>query len=151
MAIFEIKYTGINKLLKIKTKAESGLNNMSGVNLKAVIVLEAWVKRNIKAQGRNHDDSKFLWPPLSQMRIRQLQEKGGGSNPPMLQDTGRLISSWQRRANAKQGILKSGVIYSSTHEEGEGRIPQRKIFPTPKQGEKILTPLYRKYVRGLLK
>ena len=148
---FTVEHSGVTRLLKITKKAGEGIRNMRGVNLKAVIVVEQWVKRNIDAQGRLHEDAKFHWPPLSERRRRELEKKGRGSSPAMLNDTSTLRSRWQRRATNQKGELKAGVEYSEDHERGKGGTPQRKIFPTPSQGEKILHPLYQKYFRGLLK
>ena len=116
------------------------------VHLKAAVALDSWVKRNFNAEGRRHEDSTLHWKPLSPITI--ARRKHGGST--ILQDTGNLRRNWEHRATNRAGFLKSRQDYSGAHEEGIG-VPQRKIFPTQKQGTALVLPIFKQYVRDAAK
>jgi len=128
------------------------LNNMRPAHLQAAVVLDGWIQRNFKAEGGLHKDASLKWKPLSPI-TKNLRR---GEEPfKILQDTGRLKTGWDIFATSKSGFVKSRVTYSSLHEKGgtsvlngkSFKVPQRKIFPTIKQGGKIVLPVYQRYIR----
>jgi len=116
-------------------------------NLAAVVETEKWIKQNFVAAGTKHESGSLHWKRLSPATIAMRREGGGSGTPQILRDTGNLMNRWERSATASAGVLKSKQNYSATHEFGQGRVPQRKIFPTAKQGREIVKPVYEALLR----
>lgn len=153
MALFGVKILGIKRIVKGAKKYRAGVKNMRAVNLRAAVIYEQWIKRNFRDKGTLHENAHFHWKPLAESTVKG-RRKGKKKRPDMiLRDTDDLMNRWQITADNKQAVIKSGVKYSSVHEKGSGRakIPQRKIFPTEKQGQKIVDPVYKKYMDQLSK
>jgi phage gpG-like protein len=147
MAIkFHVK--GLNKAKGHTHSMQSTLGTrMRGVNLSAIVVLSKWVQRNFQAEGGLHNNNYGPWKPLAQSTIKN-RRKGSST---ILQDTGRLRTSFSYKATAKGATLSNNVKYAKIHEEGKGRVPQRKIFPTFKQAEEIVQPVYEKFIERITK
>lgn len=144
------KTTGIKRVISHCKKTQEGLKNMRPTYMKATVVVEQWIKRNIIAHGKNHDEGRYKWPPLSQNTIdykRRHGAKTSNADQP-LRDTGNLMMRWDLSATNKKGIVKSGVRYSWRHEAGKG-VPQRKIFPAKKQEGDIVKPVFEKYMEKI--
>jgi len=146
--LFDIKVTGQRQLIQVNSQAIRRLKNKRVFFLAAVIVLEQWVKRNFQNEGKLHDNSRYHWEPLADSTIAGRRKGGGGGRPRILRDTGALFGRWSRTANNRDGVLKSGVNYSASHENGNARkrLPQRKIFPSDKQLGKIIQPVLAKFM-----
>lgn len=144
-----LKVSGQQKFLRHMGKIPKKLSNKRGMYLAAVITYERWIKKNFQAQGRNHENSKFHWKPLKESTIKRRRKGKGRGNPKVLRDTGNLMLRWERTATNQYGRLRSGVKYSSVHENGAKRrgIPQRKIFPSDKQGRDITRPVFEKFLK----
>lgn len=142
--------SSVGLFLSSNKRRQKGLSNMRAVNLKAVITMEAWVKRNFNAEGRLHKEGRLSWPALSASTIEKRRKGGASGNPKILQDTGNLKNRWSRSASAKRGVFRSQQNYSGTHENGRGIIPQRKIFPTEEQGQEIVRPVYEGWIKKVI-
>ena len=140
-----IKSVGI--AISNNKKRSSNIKNQRGLFTASTLAIEAWVKRNFRADGRNHDESRYYWPPLKASTIAARRKGRGVGTPKILRDTGNLQNRWSRIITNKQGILKSQQNYSGIHEGGTSRIPQRKIFPTEKQGRSIVRPVFETWIR----
>jgi hypothetical protein len=72
------------------------------------------------------------WPPLAQRTLRDKLRHGFPLEP--LVRTGRLRDGWAvRMEGAGRGVLESLVPYARMHEEGLGRVPQRRFLPDPEE------------------
>ena len=150
-----IKKTGVKRVIdKNKIRLNKLQHPQKALNL-ATLLMRKWIDQNFVAEGRKHDNHALHWKDLSEFTL-SLRRKGGKSHSDkILQDTGRLKTSWMLGANDKFGFVKSAVNYSGIHEYGKGTgrgsIPKRKIFPTQKQGEKIVLPAFEKFLEELAK
>jgi phage gpG-like protein len=142
----DVKYKGINKLIIGMKGANKKLTKKRPVFLAAVIIYEQWIKRNFQVDGGLHENKKFKWKPLKETTIAARRGKGPVK---ILRDTGRLMRDWHRSATDKGFNIRSGVFYSRIHEKGhkKSNIPQRKIFPTDKQGYKIVKPVFDRFMK----
>ena len=134
------------------------LSQRRGVHAKMVVLYEAWVKRNINANGQLHDDSRLKWQKLSfaTLMIRRTRKKSPTTSTNILRDSGQLRQRWFRDISDKEGKLTNGQDYSDYHENGPRKIkvfgkakatlPRRKIFPTDEQGRKIVEPAVKDFV-----
>jgi len=140
--------SSIKGLISKYDKRKKNLKNRRGVNLSAVVTIEAWIKRNFTNEGKDHDDPGLRWPPLKASTIKNRRRGRGVGSPKILQDTGNLRNRWDRKADNRSGLLRSRQNYSSIHEEGRPsrNIPQRKIFPTKRQGQDIIRPVYEAWI-----
>jgi len=141
----------------------------------AAIQLFGWIQKNFDAEGKLHDKSSLHWPKLKPATVagrrkgkskakafgsgqdaggRTRNEKGQfASRVKILQDTGRLKGGFDVTANPKRGRVENRVRYSVIHEGGwpAKKIPQRKMYPTIKQGKKIAIPAYQKFFERKMK
>ena len=143
--MFNIHTKGVTALIKKTGVIQQRMKNRRPVFMAAVIEYEKWIKKNFQADGGLHDNAKFRWKPLKPETIAARRKGGGGAQ--ILRDTGNLMNRWERNATNNQGRIKSGVFYSGSHNEGDGPIPQRRIFPTKKQGKKIVRPVFEHFVK----
>lgn len=144
-----LKVSGQQKFLRHVGKVPKRLSNKRGMHLSAVITYERWIKKNFRAEGKNHENGKFKWKPLKESTVERRRKGKGKGQPKILRDTGNLMLRWDRVATNTYGWLRSGVSYSSIHENGDRRrgIPQRKILPSDKQGRKIIKPVFEKFLK----
>ena len=116
---------------------------------KAIILLDSWVQRNFEAEGTLHEGGNNSWPALKPSTLKARRKKGAGGKK--LQDEGNLKRDWDLVDSNKEGSLKSGHGYSRVHEKGTKNVPKRKIFPTIKQGKKIVLPAYNDFINKAIK
>ena len=69
----------------------------------------------------------------------------------MLQDTGTLRGGFVPSGNFFKGKVENYVPYARIHEEGRGKIPQRKMFPSERQAYDLVRPIFRDHVRVSIK
>lgn len=104
-------------------------------NKKASIVLYQWVLRNFQGEG----ELAGGWAPLAEATIAYKEAHGYRMK---LQNTGALRASFLPYSDDKIASVGSPLWYSRTHEEGTGRVPQRKILPTAEQAQPLVMPIY---------
>ncbi len=139
---------GLEGLKKRSRDREKKLKNFQIVNKKAATVIFGWIQRNFNAEGGLHESSRFgPWKQLKPATIARRRKGKGAGGAKILQDKGRLKGGFQVSATNRQGVVRNRVVYGRTHEEGRGKIPQRKMLPTGRQGTKIVFPVYRRHVR----
>jgi len=148
--LLNLKVTGTKKLIKGMGKATKGLENMRPANLAAAIEYEKWIKKNFQAKGGLHEDGGLSWKPLAESTKAAKRKMGRNPNAILIGRTRNLMMRWNITANNKFSKIKSSVFYSYNHEHGRG-VPKRKIFPKDKQGRKITRPVYRLFVKKLIK
>lgn len=148
--MLSMKVVGAKKLMRGLTAASKRLADPTPANKAAVITYEGWVKKNFIAKGGLHDGKYKNWKPVSNKYAKWKKSKN--KNPAnILRLSNGMMRDWFRYADKKKGVLKSAKWYSSLHENGEGRMPQRKIFPSRKQGNTIVRPVYQAFVNKAVK
>ncbi len=152
VALFRTKIKGQKELEDKFKRGKSNLNKLRGANLAAAVTIQKWVIKNIDAEGRLHNSSQFRWPPLSPATIAARRTGPNATlSPKPLQDTGRLKQSFQVSATEQFGLVQSRVNYASVHEDGTKNVPQRKLFPTSRQGEELVKPAYEAFIKKAVK
>lgn len=92
------------------------------------------------------------WKQLSESRIEQRKKAGTWpAETPILVEYGYLRGRWDLRWTSEAGYLRTLATYASTHEFGEGRVPQRKILPPPLVGKAIVVGLANRYIDLVVK
>lgn len=156
-----VKVTGLKSFSKRLKSIEKKISQRRGVHGRMVALYEAWVKRNINANGTLHEDSRLKWQKLSftTLIIRRTRKKSPTTSTNILRDSGQLRQRWFRRISDKEGVLTNAQDYSKYHEDGPRKIkvfgktpatlPRRKIFPTEEQGRKIIEPVVKGFVKDV--
>lgn len=84
------------------------------------------IGEQFETQGRHFLGSQ--WKDLSERRKAEREAKGTWPGK-ILQDTGALKRNRDAVATSESSTVRLTQQYASTHEFGEGRVPQRKILP----------------------
>ena len=85
------------------------------------IILDRWVQKNFKSEGK----SAGGWKAFAPDNKRKLLDPSAK----LLQDTGRLRSSFIPFAYINNAGIGSNLKYSKPHEEGLGPLPPRRMLP----------------------
>lgn len=97
--------------------------------------LHKWVMENFEGEG----DKVGKWAPFSPVTLRSIERTDPGRMPAkLLQKTGALRQSFLPFATSTNAGVGSKLDYSKKHEEGEGRLPARRMLP--RRGE-VIKPL----------
>lgn len=152
MAENGVKMKGADRIVKGMTKAAKKIENRKPANLAAAIEYEKWIKKNFQANGGLHENGSLKWKELDPATKKAKKKRGRNPNN-ILRDTSNLMLRWAITANNKFGKIKSMQNYSSVHEHGSSKkgIPRRKIFPTKKQGQKIVNKVYELFVKKAIR
>jgi phage gpG-like protein len=97
------------------------------------VFLDQWVQQNFRSEGGILEDGP--WAPFARGG-RQVMSSSGAyldTNAKLLQDTGRLRSSFDPFVTRRNVGIGSDVPYARTHHEGIGDVPERRLLP--KEGE----------------
>lgn len=70
------------------------------------------------------------WKTLSPNTILRRRKGKGAGTARILQDTGKLKGSFAMKVGRDEVRVGSNVDYAPFHEEGKGKIPQRKMLPS---------------------
>jgi len=138
------KFTTTPALGRVSQKLErlrKRLANFKQPYQQAAVFLDQWVQHNFRTEGGKYKG----WKPFSPVTLRMISANDPGRMPPkLLQKTGRLRQSFLPFHTRRNAGIGSQLPYSKEHDEGEGRIPQRKILPT----DKLVKPDMAKILRG---
>ena len=94
---------------------------------KVAALLDRWVQKNFQKEGRL--STKSGWAKFSEFNSRKIKDP----KAKLLQDTGRLRSSFIPFYSLLTAGIGSGLDYSIKHEEGKDGLAKRKMLPTKKQ------------------
>ena len=155
----QIKMPGLKPWARKMVRRGENISKTEVLLARAIVVYDQWVQKNFQADGKLHDSGSLHWKPLSQVTIRMRRKGKRGGGAQILRDTRRLQRDWDRNWNTKQASLKSKVGYSILHERGgetiinkrRVKVPQRKIFPEKKQGQKIIKPVVDDFFKNAIK
>ncbi len=108
-------------------KAIAGVTEFKPMFGKIAIFLDRWNKLNFKTQGGKVGGWKPLkaggrWKGKGKRRSFDTSAK-------ILQDTGRLRLSYLPFQSSKEGGIGSELSYAEAHNDGFGRLPQRRMLP----------------------
>jgi phage gpG-like protein len=88
------------------------------------------------------------WPPLAPGTLRAKLR--GGFPPQSLVRTGLLRDGWATDQDGNGGTLASLAPYAWVHQEGAGRVPQRRFLPDPDQSSAVLRAVFLDHVQNAL-
>lgn len=117
---------------------------------KIALFLDRWVQQNFKSEGGKVGG----WPPFAhggRLRIQPGKPASFDPRAKLLQDTGRLRASFTPFSNKRTAGIGSDLSYSEKHEEGEGRLPQRRMLPRRKDVQAEVRERYRSHGVGAYK
>lgn len=147
----QMRTRGLEKVLsRVEGRVDTLKHRMRPAHKAAAIVLDRWVAKNFEAEGKNHEDSSLHWKELSfSTKAQRIKENRLPIR--MLRRTNLMFQSFEIGATNEKGFVKNKVPggYNIIHEGGfpARNIPKRKMFPTIKQGEKIVKPAYEHFIR----
>ena len=123
----EIKPTLEQVQARLAKKREA-VTNLRTPMARAAILLDQWVQKNFRSEGGKVGS----WEPFAKNKngIPFVEAKNPGRAPAkLLQDTGRLRSSFSPFATSKTAGIGSDLPYAKYHHEGTGRLPMRQLLP----------------------
>lgn len=115
----------VRKRLAAKRKAVIDLRTPLA---RASVLLDQWVQKNFKSEGGLVGG----WQPFKKndAGVPIVEARNPGRAPAkLLQDTGRLRSSFAPFADKKSAGIGSDLPYSKPHHKGMGYLPMRKLIP----------------------
>lgn len=143
----QIKIEPPLSILRAKYRArKQELRHMKTANTMVSIFLDRWVQKNFQSQGGNVGG----WKPLARGG-RWVKGYGIDPSAKVLQDTGRLRSSfipWATNTNAGIG---SNLPYSAKHEYGEDGLPVRRMLPKRKEVIPQIRKIYVNFVKKVMR
>ena len=117
----------VQELKKSVEARRKQLANFRTPYTRASIFLDQWVQRNFKSEGGKVGG----WKPFAQSTLEHIAQTDPGRQPAkLLQRTGRLRSTFLPFASDDDAGIGSNLFYSKFHNEGLGRLPQRRLLPT---------------------
>jgi phage gpG-like protein len=128
----------------------------------AVIYLDRWIQKNFDHDGRDAMPETGGWKKLSDVTLL-ARKKGWGdyvkdSAPSILRNRGTLKKSWKHDYNNRRAIIEnyatakgSTYYYGVAHDEGKGRLPERRILPKEKQVSKKIKEIFGHWIRTSMK
>ena len=123
MAIQAPDFDRLRDQLRIRQAALARLDEPVERSLEA---LRETVRAAFDSEGAT---AGAAWPPLAERTRRDKARRGYPPQP--LVRTGLLRDAWDVRMQGPgRGVLASLAPYARAHEEGMGRLPQRRFLPT---------------------
>jgi phage gpG-like protein len=110
---------------------------------RASVLLDQWVQRNFKTEG----DFTGGWTSFSNMNRRWMSDPSAK----LLQDTGRLRSSFKPFASIRDAGIGSDLKYSEPHNEGLGHLPERRMLPNEKDAWPIVQKVWGLHIKEAFK
>lgn len=142
----EIKVTSkptANELQVILSRKQKAMTSFRVVHKKASILLDKWVQRNFRREGKDLGADK--WPPFKAGgRIKKGILDTGAK---LLQDTGRLRGSFRPFHSERDAGIGSALPYSKPHELGLGHLPMRRMLPKEKDIHDAMIKLFDSHVK----
>lgn len=130
-----IRMTGAQIGQRFRQKAEDTKKAITLANKKASIVLYQWVMENFKDEGGPAGG----WAPLAPSTVKWKSAHGYSK---LLQNTGALRGSFVPYSDQDVALTGSPLAYSGYHQEGTGRMPQRRLLPNVAETQKIAVEIY---------
>lgn len=135
MLLNGIQMTGAGVERRFRERAQESRQAVVVANKKASIVLYQWVLRNFQGEGSEAGG----WEPLAPSTIAYKEEHGYSR---LLQNTGALRASFLPYSDENVALVGSPLAYSAAHEEGTGRVPQRRLLPNAEEAQAMVMPIY---------
>ena len=136
----------VSKKLEI---AASKVKNAKAAHYKASIILDQWVLQNFRSEGGKVGN----WEPLKDGG-RYKKNLGFDSAAQILQDTNTLRRSFTPFHTQRSAGIGSEIVYSKPHNEGNYRLPSRRMLPDRNIDSALmlkLLRLYENHVKGVTK
>lgn len=119
----------------IKGIGKSIQDSMLTSNKQASAALYQFVLRNFQEEGGLVGG----WEPLAPETIAYKNEHGYTK---MLQNTGFMRASFLPYADDSMALVGSPLIYAAAHDQGLGRVPERRLLPNAEEAQEIVMPIY---------
>ena len=126
----------VQGLIKTKGKLKISL-------FKSLVIATALARRTVIDNIKTGQRKNLGWPPFSSHTI-SIKSRKGRSLVGLI-DSGRMFSSVHENVSKTRlrGEVFPGVAYLMFHEKGTRKMPQRAIFkPVPKQINKNITAIF---------
>ena len=151
MTTISMEMKGTDKLMRSMAGRSKKLSSRKQTNAMAVTLVDRWIMKNFQTEGQLAMGGTG-WKPLSPITIWHRRRKGGKipGRVMILQDTGTMRQRWTHIADNDVAIIRSGVDYARSHQEGEG-VPMRRILPLEKQIKPELMKIYGKFVSAAIR
>lgn len=118
----------VSKLKKDHDERVRKLKSENGGFAKVSVFLDRWVQQNFKTEGGNVGG----WAPLA-AGGRWVKGQGLDPTAKILQDTGRLRTSFKPFTSMFNAGIGSDLPYSIKHNKGEDGLPVRRMLPKRKE------------------
>lgn len=143
MLRFLVKPT-FDKVRKTAQRKYARLKNLSVPYKRASVYLHGWVIANFKTEGGKVGG----WAPFSPITLIMIERHDPGRVPAkLLQKTGALRQSFVPFATNRNAGVGSNIPYSKKHEEGQGRIPARRMLPRKPEVTKDIRTILSDHVK----
>lgn len=130
----------LEALRKRLAKKRAAVMDLRTPYARASVLLDQWVQKNFKSEGGKVGG----WLPFAKNKdgIPIVELRNPKRAPAkLLQDTGRLRSSFTPFASKSHAGIGSDLPYAKTHHEGTGNAPERQLLPDH-------NPAYREVMRS---
>jgi phage gpG-like protein len=104
--------------------------------------------QNFNQQGRLYG----LWKPLSAATRNQRAKQGFNPARPILERTGRLKRGFKSYVvNDRLAKVTNDVEYAAYHQNGTGKMPQRKIVGITGKSNKAIALTFAQFIAGQIR
>lgn len=126
-------------------KAKRNLDDRRPAYKKVAVLFDQWVQRNFKLEGA------FVggWEPFA-AGGRWVKGKGLDTTAKLLQDKGRMKSSFVPFVNARDVGIGSDIPYAKKHEKGVD-VPERRMLPNSEEAKGPVNELLQKHYKDFAK
>lgn len=118
----------VDELKKRHQKRFAELKDMKTAYAKIATYLDKWVQTNFKTEGGKVGG----WLPFARGG-RWVKGKGLDTTAKLLQDTGRMRSSYLPFSFKSNAGIGSDLPYAKKHDEGLDGVPKRRTLPVKKE------------------
>ena len=166
LVVTDFSEKDIQRMIERQKKARREMVDFGSPYHKSAAFLDRWVQTNFKTSGGKVGG----WKPFAhggRVGLGDPRPPGAtdfkivapwgvldgwkDSSAKLLQDTGTLRHSFIPFASKKNAGIGSDLIYSKTHDQGRGNIPQRRILPEKKEILPDIMKIFESHVRLSIK
>ena len=132
----------LKNLLARNQKRAGSLKKLEKPHGRIAVLLDRWVQTNFRTEGKNVGG----WAPFARGG-RRLKDGSIDTSAKLLQDTGRLRSSFLPFHSKRDAGIGSDLPYAKDHDEGLGkRLPQRRLLPKTNEVFKDIKEIYDNFI-----
>lgn len=155
-----VNLSQFTRRIRAKARKLEDRGRRGGPFHRSVIFLDGWIQKNFKSDGQLAMGAGG-WQPLAPSTVK-ARERGWGyykpktSSAQILRHKGFLMRRWKHDYNDRRAVIENfathkGFYYGPAHDEGTGRLPERRILPQKKQVEPQIAKIFGKWIRTSLR